>query len=478
MSAWSHVQKVLLAHPPSGLYRRDDRCQSRVEDQTIQVVFPPLDLAYMAAVLEREGITVRIEDSPAGGTTWEEFRHRVETFSPELVVLGATQPTLSNDRRAAGMIKEWVPGVLMGARGEVFSSDSEAILASMPEFDFVLQGETDITLADVLRQGTPEGVGGVTYRVETGIHVGPERPPLEDLDQLPFPARHLLRNDLYRSPDTGRLLTTIQTGRGCPSQCTFCSVHAVAGAKARHRSPENVCAEVRECVERYGIREFLFHADTFTLNRKWVTELCRRIVQADLEIRWGCNSRVDTVDAERLEWMKRAGCWVIGFGVESGSDKTLRRMRKGARREDAVKAIRMCKAAGIRTHAFFVFGFPWETEEDIKETIEFARELDTDFFDFNIVYPLPGTDIYSTVVEEGLFDPERVRNGGYAAATVRTHHVSAERLEQLRRRALWRLYLRPRYIARTLARAGSVGGAVRYTKAAVQRARGLLRQQS
>jgi len=446
-----------------------------VEDQTIQVVFPPLDLAYMAGALEREGATVRIEDSPAAGTTWEGFRQLLTEFSPEAVVLGATQPTLANDRRAARLVKECLPGALVGARGELFSVHSERILAAVLEFDFVLRGETDLILADVIRHGSPEGVGGITYRSAGEVRVGPERPLVDDLDQLPFPARHLLRNELYRSPDSGRPLTTIQTGRGCPSQCTFCSVGAVTGHRVRHRSPENVIAEIRECVDRFGIREFLFHADTFTLNRNWVIDLCRRIVEGELDIRWGCNSRVDTVDPERLEWMKRAGCWVIGFGVESGNDETLRRMRKGARREQAAEAIRMCKAAGIRTHAFFVFGFPWETETDILETIAFARELDTDFFDFNIVYPLPGTEIHSTLVDEGLFDPERVRDGGYGAAAVRTRHVTAARLEELRRRALWQLYLRPGYIARMLLRAGGPARAFRYGKAAARRAYGLLR---
>jgi radical SAM superfamily enzyme YgiQ (UPF0313 family) len=298
----------------------------------------------------------------------------------------------------------------------------------------------------------------------------------ESLDELPFPARHLLRNELYRSPESGRMLTTIQTGRGCPARCTFCSVHAVAGRKVRQRSPENVVGEIRECVDRFGIREFLFHADTFTMNRNWVINLCRRIVEESLSIRWGCNSRVDTIDPERLQWMKRAGCWVIGYGVESGSDETLKRIRKGATRAQAVDAVRMTKEADIRAHTFFVIGFPWETEDDIRETIAFARELDPDFFDFNIVYPLPGTEIHRTVVEEGLFDETRVEDGGYGSAAVRTRHVSARKLEEMRRRALWSMYLRPRYVVRTLARAGSFGGAARYGAAAARRAWGLMRK--
>jgi radical SAM superfamily enzyme YgiQ (UPF0313 family) len=393
-----------------------------------------------------------------------------------VVVFGVTQPTLENDRRAARLVRECLPNALVGARGEIFSEDSERSLEAVPELDFALRGETDRTLADVVERGGPENVSGITYRAGKDIRVEPDRALLENLDDLPFPARHLLRNDLYRSPESGGMLTTIQTGRGCPARCTFCSVHAVAGKKVRQRSVENVVAEIRECVDRFGIREFLFHADTFTMKRDWVIGLCRRIVEENLSIRWGCNSRVDTIDPERLEWMKRAGCWVIGFGVESGDNETLKRIRKGATREQAENAVRITQEAGIRAHAFFVIGFPWETEEDIRETIAFARNLDPDFFDFNIVYPLPGTEIHRTVSEEGLFDETRVEDGGYGSAAVRTRHVSARRLEELRRRALWSLYLRPRYVFRTLVRAGSIGGAARYGTAAARRAWGLMKR--
>jgi radical SAM superfamily enzyme YgiQ (UPF0313 family) len=235
-----------------------------------------------------------------------------------------------------------------------------------------------------------------------------------------------------------------------------------------------VVEEVRECVERFGIREFLFHADTFTWEKDWVIDLCRLLVEARLPIRWGCNSRVDTIDAERLEWMKRAGCWVVGFGVESGSDETLKKIKKGTRSDQAIEAFRLCREAGIRSHAFFVFGFPWETEEDIRDTIRFAESLDPDFFDFNILHPLPGTEIYDLVCAENLLDQAKLDQGGYSSAAVRTRTVTAERLEQLRRRALWGLYLRPRYIFRTLRNAGSASGVYYYGKAALKRAAALL----
>jgi radical SAM superfamily enzyme YgiQ (UPF0313 family) len=148
-------------------------------------------------------------------------------------------------------------------------------------------------------------------------------------------------------------------------------------------------------------------------------------------------------------------------------------MRKGTTCEQAKQAVRLTRAAGIRAHTFFVIGFPWETEEDIRQTVDFARTLDPDFFDFNIAYPLPGTELYDRVKEQGLLNTESLAGGGYGSASLRTRTVSAERLEELRRKALWSLYLRPRYILRTLRNAGSPAGMWRYLRAAARRARGL-----
>ena len=474
MSSWREVRKVLLAQPPSGLYRRDDRCQSRVEDQTIQVVFPPIDLAVMAAALERDGVECRILDAPAARISWDESKAILQAFAPDVVLVSVTQPTLGNDRRWAEEVRQARPQVRIGAKGEIFTADDPGLLGEVREFDFALRGECDLTLAEMIRSGGPQGVAGVTYRADGRISRNPDRPWIEDPDSLPFPARHLLDNDLYRSPENGRRLTTIQAARGCPAPCIFCSVRIALGSRIRQRSPDNILAELTECVEQYRIRDFLFHADTFTWNRDWVIDLCKKIVEAGLAIRWGCNSRLDTIDGEELAWMKRAGCWVIGFGIESANKESLRRIRKGTGPDQALEAASLCREAGIRFHAFFVFGFPWETEEHILETIRFAGKLDPDFFDFNIAYPLKGTELYDMVVKEGLLDPAKVRDGGYASASVSTRTVSSDRLEELRKKALWGMYLRPRYVIRTLLRSGSPRGVYYYGRAAYRRVRGLL----
>src|SRR5262249_8753708 len=153
---------------------------------------------------------------------------------------------------------------------------------------------------------------------------------------------------------------------------------------------ENVMRELVDCVENHSIRDFLFHGDTFTLHKKWLLDLCEAIVARGLDIHWGCNSRVDTIDDERAEAMKRAGGWVVAFGFEHGVQEFLDKMKKGARVEKAYEAVDVCRRHGLQVHGFFVIGLPWETEESLETTFRFVESLKTDYFDFNIAYPLPG----------------------------------------------------------------------------------------
>lgn len=469
----------LLIHPPSGLYRRDDRCQSKVNDQTVQVVFPPLNLAYLAACLEQAGTTCQLRDYPAARATLADFERDLDTLRPTDLIVGVTFPSLHNDLEACRLAKQRLPGLRVIARGEVFQARDEQLLAEHPVLDIALRGEAEETVVEIFNGAPLESIAGISFRApgdNGGARVvrTPDRPFLRDLDRLPLPARHLLDNRLYRTPESGRMLTTIETQRGCPAKCIYCPAPIAAGHRIRTRSVNSIMTELRECVERYGIRDFLFHADTFTWMKPWVLELCDAIVASGLDVRWGCNSRVDTIDGERLAAMKRAGCWVIGFGVETGNEETLIKTKKNAKLEQAVEAFRLCREHGIRSHCFLVIGFPWETREMIERTVEFARRLDPDFFDINIAYPLPGTEFDRMVREEGLVDYARAAGGGYGTPSVRTHTLSSEELDQLRRRALLRLYFRPRYIARTLWQAGSPGKMVRYVGAGVRRAASLI----
>jgi radical SAM superfamily enzyme YgiQ (UPF0313 family) len=186
------------------------------------------------------------------------------------------------------------------------------------------------------------------------------------------------------------------------------------------------------------------------MDKKWVIRLCGLLVDEGLKIRWGTNSRVDTIDEERLVWMKKAGCWIIGFGVESGNQEMLDRMKKGITIEQAEKAVKLCKKYKIKTYLLFVLGLPWETRETAVDTIEFAKKLDGDFVDFNIAYPLPGTEYYEIAKDSALCDLSSLSGFDYANPLARSFYLSTEELIELRKKALKSFYFRPQYIIRTL----------------------------
>lgn len=474
-------QRALLVNPPTGLYRRDDRCQCRVEEQTVQIIFPPMDLASLGAVLRRVGVEPTIRDYPAAGAAWEDYVSDLRRFRPDMVLVNVTTATVEKDFQALAVAKQTLGerAVATLARGEYMDALGERALGERPEVDYGFHGEIEQVL-ERLATGAPlEDLAGLVWRRPGGGNGGvPEvvrnsgTPVVEDLDALPMPARDLLDNDLYRSPETGRRLTVVHGNRGCPSRCIFCPAGAMSGYRLRFRSPAKLMEEIEQCVRRFGIREFLFHGDTFTINKRWLLRLCEEIEASGLSIRWGCNSRVDTIDEERAAALRRAGCWVVAFGIESGSQELLDRMKKGQTLGQAERAVAICKRHGLRTHAFYVIGMPWETEQTLAQTLRFARRLDTDFFDFNIAYPLPGTELFEIVEREGLFESGS-EAGGYGRAAVRTYALTSEQLTRWRRQALLSLYLRPDYIGRMLWRAGSPRVAWNYARAGARRLRQL-----
>jgi len=467
------MKTVFLYNPPTGLYRRDNRCQNKVEDQTVSVVFPPMELLYCASILEQAGHKVIVRDYPALNGAWDDFIHDVQEIKPDWAVFTTTIATLDSDIHSATLIKKHSPNTRTAAKGEPVHYMDEEIIRSSPNVNIILRGEVEGYINELVESEDWSSLPGVTFMQHNQVMRTPENRKYMELDTMPLPARHLVDNSLYRSPETRNPLTTVVTSLGCPHKCIFCSVPALTGTNVRFRSPASVVDELEHCVKEHGIREFLFHADTFTLKKTWVIELCQLILDRGLDIRWGCNSRVDTIDAVRLQWMKKAGCWVVGFGVESGNDESLKKMKKRATAAQAMEAVRLCREHDIRSHAFFAFGFPWDTEETIKEMIDFAAELDPDFFDFNVAFPLPGTELDRLVTEKGLIIKDRLRNGGYAVGAVSTETLTADELEKWRRKALWKMYLRPHYIVRTFVNAGSPQKMWNYFRAAIGRAKNL-----
>jgi len=214
--------------------------------------------------------------------------------------------------------------------------------------------------------------------------------------------------------------------RGCPFDCIYCLTPTISGRKARHRSTENIIGELKECIDKFGIRDFFFRADTFTINRDRVIDLCKRILDDGLNIVWAANSRVDTIDAGRLEWMKKAGCTMVALGIESGSEESLKTMKKGTTVEQAREAVALCRKNKMKTYGFYLIGFPWEDERHINDTLDLALELDCDFNEIHIATPYEGTGLNAVARSLGLVEREVVGYDYFTRPSVGTFHLTKE----------------------------------------------------
>jgi anaerobic magnesium-protoporphyrin IX monomethyl ester cyclase len=456
--------KVLLLNPPTGRYMRSDRCQAPVDTRVAEPPRPPMDLAYISAVLESVGVACKIRDYPMEDKSWKEVSDDLQGFMPDIVVIDTTTPTIENDLITCDIAKKINFRIRTVAKGAHFLALDKEVLAKFKNLDIAVRGEPEITLQELAGGRDYSEILGITFRRDLEIIRNPDRPFLENLDKLPFPARHLFNNQLYRTPDTNEPIAFITTSRGCPRQCVFCAAGIVSGYKIRMRSVGSIIEEIEECIEKYGIKNFFFSADTFTWDKQWVINLCEEIITRDIKIRWGANSRVDTLDEDKATWMKRAGCYVIGFGAESASQFMLDKIGKDITVGQIENAIRLCKEYGIESFLVFVIGLPWETRETANETLRFVKKTQASFIEVNVAYPLPGTEFYNIARENGLFDEETLCGHNYSNPLVRSYSLSTDELRDLRKKILKAFYMKPSYIAKRISRINSLRLALSYFK--------------
>ena len=451
-------KRVFCVVPPTGKFVREDRCQTPVGRLKTIALRPPIDLMYAAGAFERAGATVKLTDFPAEDLGWREFEEQIKGFQPSDILLSITTVSLERDLEAAAFAKRVAPHAKIYAKGAHFNILDRDVMARSHSLDGVLRGEYEAT-CEALGQGKPlPSIAGLTWRNESGETIQNAPRAFEmSIDSFALPARHLTNNALYRRPDTNAVQTTIVTNRGCPFHCVYCLANQVAGTKNRYRSVQSVIEEIRSCVDQFGIRNFLFRSELFTQNEKWVVQLCEAIVESGLKIQWACNSRVDTLSERMLHAMKRAGCWIMAFGVESGDQSTLDRLEKRATVEDANEAISLLRRVGIKSSVYLLIGLPWDTESSILNQSRYALELDPDLLEIFYPYPFPGTTLRETAVQRGLIAATEYPEQAYSDPVMPTEHLSIAELRQMRNRLLRAFYVRPRVIARTLFGARSFG---------------------
>ncbi len=465
---------IVLVNPPTpdgGLWIRT---QHRVGRRTREnMVWPQVSLAQMAALLYPEH-KVAIIDANAERMSWPEFSEKLDELQPKYYLTQVTAPTLENDMYGCFLAK--ARGATTIAFGTHVTPIPRETMKSFPALDMILLGEPDLTIRDILDvledkvDERPENIQkifdkhdplytpafdeasnvdmhaikGLVWREGDEVYINGIRPFIANLDDLPHPMHHLLPMQDYRMPLIKGPFTFIVTSRGCPAGCTYCIKHVSYQYSVRVRSPENIMEELW-ILKKQGMNNIHMYADLFTVNREQAMGLCKLMIEQNINIRWTCNSRVDYVDEELLTMMGKAGCWLISWGIESGSKEILKHARKGTNPDKAASSLQWARNAGIKNWGYFIIGLPGETEKTIRQTIDFSKKLPLDIALFHVAAPYPGTPFFFEVVKNGWFRPgTRWEHVDMDKGTVLDYDgLSAEQLLYWQKRAFREWAFRP-----------------------------------
>ena len=415
---------------------------------------PPLGLEYIAVMLEMNGHNVQIIDAEVEKLTVEETVKKVRHTNPDIIGFTATTPVIKRAHKISILLKEENPDLISIVGGPHPTALPIETLKEFDFFDYVVKGEGEYTITELLKsienKREIDDIQGIAFRKEGEIIETSNRPFINPIDDLPFPARHLIDRSKYIIEtvhgERGRF-ATIQTSRGCPFKCIFC--FPVLGNKTRYRSPENVLSELKILKKKYKIDVVGFVDDTWTLNIKRAKEICDLIIGEGIDIEWGCTTRVSPIDKELLEKMKKAGCVRVNFGVESGDPEILKVTKKGITIDQAKKAFKMTKEVGMETVAYFIIGHPYETRESMKKTFELAKTLKPDVAEFSIMTPFPKTEL-DEMIKRGEGNMRIVSNdweqyAHYGNAVISVGDFSDTDLLEWQKKAFRSFYLRPSY---------------------------------
>jgi anaerobic magnesium-protoporphyrin IX monomethyl ester cyclase len=447
---------LLLVNPPlvNGVaFTRQGRCQER--EEVLGTTKPPYTLALAAALLRDRGLPCRLIDLTAERRSTvsliDELRR--ERFTPGVVVFPSTVPTLHADTDAMSAIKRafGAPLVCFGPHASASPGES---MARAPDVDAMIVGEpedTILALATAESRMDPAALPSVTWRQGHDVIPHTTRGTFSGFASMPFPAWDLLHLKSYRLPLVASPYLIVETSRGCPYSCDFCVAPLHQGQRFLQRSAAAIVDEIERGRRELGVRYFYLWGDTVTLNVKAFAEVCDEIVARQLDVHWFGNARADNlVDPAFVHLLKRSGCWMLGMGIESASADTRRDMIKQLEDEKIRAAFANLRHAGIRSLAFFIFGYPGDTVALMDRTVDYALELDADFANFYPAVPYPGTELYDKCRREGLLASDDWSRLEYSHYVLGAGDLDERALLGAIMRARRRFYLRPGYLARHL----------------------------
>ena len=443
------MAKILLINPPQ---IKDGKYIDGY--QGVRPKLPPLGLAYIGGLLEKKGHQVKI----ICGMAEEVTATSIAKISKSFDLIGITSITFNYilSLSVTKEVKRLNPNIPVVLGGPHVNAIPEDVLSENC-VDIVVFGEGEYTMLEIADSLPLDNkkllpIKGIAYKINGQAHINPERELINDLDSLPFPARHLLPMKNYASSGvrgTVHPTYSIMSSRGCPSKCSFCI--SEKRRILRVHSAEYVVAEIKELISKYNARGISFWDDGFTFKKKRVFEICERIQKENIKIIWDCESKVDTVNSEMLNAMKKAGCVSISYGIESGSKRILNQIGKKITHEKIIRGVKLAKQSGLEVRGYFMFGFPGETEKEMKETILLSKKLPLDFATYSLLIPLPGTEDYQNCKKSGHFNDYYWKNQVLSEISFPLkplvyvpENISEDRLLELHREANREFYLRPK----------------------------------
>ena len=446
--------KILLSNPP--WYEGSSfgvRAGSRWPHFSEGSYLPfPFFLGYGAALLEKNEKDILVIDALADKMKDEEFIEKVKSYSPDLLLMEVSTPSICHDLNLAGKIKSLFPHIKIAFCGPHILMYNEGFLLKNNVIDFILFGEYEYTLLELINHlegdNRFDNIKGLIYRGTDGPVKNQARPLLEDLNELPWPARHLFPVMKYCDEGYGLPVPILQmwASRGCPFGCIFCSWPQVmyGGNEYRTRNPEDVIKEVKYCADKYGFKSYHFDDDTFNIGKERILKICSEIKKADLNLPWAVMARADTMDFETLEEMQKAGLKGIKFGVESGVQEIVNKACKSLDLKKVRNIVAHTRKLGVFVSLTFTFGLPGETKETIKKTIDFATEVNPDTLQFSIMTPFPGCKYFDMLDEKGqILTKDWAKYNGSSSAVIKTDNLNPEDLEEAIERAkeIWRAHV-------------------------------------
>ncbi len=455
------MTKVVFITPPVTLKERYGKLSGAAN------TLPSLGILYLAAVLRREGCAVSVIEASSLGLSLRELLDEIIAVNPEFVGISATTLSIFNASNLADEIKKNNDKIKIIVGGPHLTAIPEETMGLFKSFDFGVIGEGEETIRELinaLKQGKAiSGIPGIIFRQEDSIIRTVPRKFLDDLDELPFPAWDLLADfpGKYHPPPFRfkRLPAAyIVTNRGCPNKCIFCD-RSVFGNKCRGHSAEYILELIEHLYNRFGIREILIEDDTFVTFKSRLVEVCEGIIKRGIKISWSCLGRADAVTPEILGLMKKAGCWSISFGIETGDPEVMKFIGKNITLDKIEQAVKWTKEAGLLSKGFFILGHPTDNQETIKKTIGFALRIPLDDISVSMMTPFPGSKLHDIASQYGEFEDNWAKMNELDVVFV-PKGLTKDDLRGYSKEMLRRFYLRPRimlnYMKRVIENPGSL----------------------